>query len=50
MDEVFHYPPDVFNLLVETIARLCRYKVDVILFLEGAGVASEDLAEVKQTL
>ena len=50
MDEVFHYPPDVFNLLVETIARLCRYKVDVILFLKGAGVASEDLAEVEQTL
>lgn len=47
MPEVFHYPPDLFNLLVNTIPLLCRSKKDVILFLCGAEVAQEDLAEVE---
>lgn len=47
MPEVFHYPPELFNLLVNTIPLLCRSKKDVILFLRGAGVAQEDLAEVE---
>lgn len=42
----FHYPPDVFELLVEVIPRLNRSKKSVVLFLRGAGVAEEDLAEV----
>ena len=46
MSDVFHYPPQVFDLLVETIARLNRGKKGVVLFLRGAGVAEEDLAEV----
>ena len=46
MAEEFHYPPQVFELLVETIARLSRGKKGVVLFLQGAGVAEEDLAEV----
>lgn len=45
MAEQFHYPPEVFNLLVDTIPVLCRSKRDVLLFLQGAGVAQEDLAE-----
>lgn len=48
MAEQFHYPPEVFNLLVDTIPLLCRSKQDVVLFLQGAGVASEDLAEVSR--
>lgn len=48
MTEQFHYPPEVFNLLVDTIPLLCRSKQDVVLFLQGAGVASEDLAEVSR--
>ena len=46
MAEEFHYPPHVLELLVETIARLNRGKKGVVLFLRGAGVAAEDLAEV----
>lgn len=46
MSDVFHYPPHVFDLLIETIARLSRGKKGVVLFLRGAGVAEEDVAEV----
>lgn len=46
MSAQFHYPPEVFSLLVDTIPLLCRSKQDVVLFLQGAGVATEDLAEV----
>jgi restriction system protein len=38
MDITFHYPPDLFNLLVDTIPRLCRSKQDVFLFFRGAGI------------
>jgi hypothetical protein len=50
MAEQFHYPPDLFELLVETIPRLCRGKQAVVLFLQGAGVAQDDLAEVSRTV
>jgi hypothetical protein len=46
----FHYPPNVFELLVETIARLSRAKKGVVTFLRGAGVAEDDLAEVERTV
>lgn len=46
----FHYPPDVFDLLVNTIPLLCRSKLDVILFLQGSGVYQEDLAEVSRVV
>lgn len=38
MDIVFHYPPELFNLLVDTIPLLCRSKTDVLTFFKGAGV------------
>lgn len=38
MAEQFHYPPEIFNLLVDTIPLLCRSKRDVIGFFQGAGV------------
>lgn len=46
MAEQFHYPPEVFNLLVDTIPLLCRSKKDVVLFFQGAGVTQDDLADV----
>lgn len=46
MDDRFQYPPDLFNLLVDTIPLLCKSKADVLLFLEGAGVAKVDLADM----
>ncbi len=48
MAEQFQYPPEVFNLLVDTIPLLCRSKNDVVLFFQGAGVAPEDLSEVSR--
>lgn len=50
MDDRFHYPPDVFNLLVDTIPLLCKGKKDVLLFLRGAGVPSGDLVEMQTKL
>lgn len=47
-DITFHYPPELFNLLVDTIPLLNRGKKDVLLFFRGAGVAAGvtgDLAE-----
>lgn len=40
MDIAFHYPPELLNLLVDTIPLLCRSKRDVIVFFKGAGVPS----------
>lgn len=50
MENLFHYPPDVFNLLVDTIPRLCKSKQDVVLFLQGAGVHQADLDEMQATV
>ncbi len=38
MSVAFHYPPDLFELLVQTIPLLCRSKQNVLTFLKGAGV------------
>ena len=48
MADAFHYPPDIFDLLVNTIPLLSRGKKGVILFLRGAGVTEDDLAEVSR--
>lgn len=48
MSQVFHYPPELIQLLIDTIPLLCRSKTDVLLFFKGAGVsgvATSDLAE-----
>ncbi|MHB1493941.1 MAG: restriction endonuclease [Acidithiobacillus sp.] len=37
-DSAFHYPPELFNLLVDVIPLLNRSKNDVLLFFRGAGV------------
>lgn len=50
MTDAFHYPPELLELLVETVPRLVRGKKGVVLFLRGAGVADEDLSEVEHTL
>lgn len=38
MNNVFHYPPDLFELVVQTIPLLNRSKDSVLLFFKGAGV------------
>lgn len=50
MAEQFHYPPEVFGLLVDAIPLLCRSKKEVVLFFQGAGVAQDDLAEVARAV
>lgn len=50
MADAFHYPPELLELLVETVPRLSRAKKGVVLFLRGAGVSDEDLSEVERTL
>lgn len=46
MADAFHYPQDVFDLLVSTIPLLSRSKQGVVQFLRGAGVQEIDLADV----
>lgn len=48
MEIVFHYPPQLLSLLIDTIPCLCRSKNDVLLFFKGAGVGpgfTSDLQE-----
>ena len=50
MDITYHYPPELFNLLVDTIPRLMRSKKDVVVFFRGAGVERKDLADLEAAL
>lgn len=43
---VFHYPPEVTQLLVDTIPLLCRSKRDVLLFFVGAGFAEHNFPNI----
>jgi len=49
-DITFHYPPELFNLLVDTIPLLNRSKKDVLLFFRGAGVPENVLSDLMQRL
>ena len=51
-DITYHYPPELFNLLVDVVPLLNRSKRDVLVFFRGAGVAdaiTSDLATRLQT-
>jgi restriction system protein len=48
VDITFHYPPELFNLLVDAIPVLNKTKKDVLLFFRGAGVRNEVLADLDQ--
>lgn len=45
-DITFHYPPELFNLLVDTVPLLNRSKRDVLLFFRGAGVTEPMMADL----
>ncbi len=47
MDIVFHYPPELFELLVQTIPLLCRTKDAVLVFFQGAGVEARHLKDLQ---
>ncbi len=48
--ETFQYPPELFSLMVEAIAALCKSKRDVILFFRGAGVPASMTADIEAAL
>jgi restriction system protein len=47
MDITYHYPPDLFNLLIDTIPRLSTSKQNLLLFFRGAGVRRADLSDIE---
>jgi len=50
MDITYHYPPELFQLLVDGIPLLCRSKKAVIQFFRGAGIGSSILSPLDLTL
>ena len=47
LDQSYHYPPELLQLLIDTIPRLCKSKNDVILFFRGAGVQRVMLTDLE---
>lgn len=47
-EDVFHYPPELFSLLVDTIPLLARSKRDVITFIRGAGMKASAMIDVEE--
>ncbi|MBU0588533.1 MAG: restriction endonuclease [Gammaproteobacteria bacterium] len=43
MDITFHYPPELLQLLIDAVPKLCKSKKDLLLFFQGAGVPKEIL-------
>lgn len=50
MDAAYHYPPELLDLLVDTIARLRRSKLNVLAFFREAGVSATILDPLAQEL
>lgn len=44
-DITFHYPPELFQLMVDAVPRLCRSKKDLMLFFRGAGIGDDILRD-----
>ena len=49
-DITFHYPPELFNLLVDAVPLLNKTKKGVLLFFSGAGVADYLLGDLRRRL
>lgn len=49
-DVTFHYPPELFNLLVDVVPLLNRSKQDVLIFFRGAGVQEPMTADIAARL
>lgn len=49
-DITFHYPPELFNLLVDVVPLLNRSKQDVLVFFRGAGVPDSITSELAARL
>lgn len=48
MEERYHYPPELLELLVDTIPRLVKGKQDVFLFFRGAGITRSLLSDLQE--
>lgn len=47
MDATFHYPPELMNLLIDTIPLLCRSKKDTLLFFKGSGIGDRFVRDLQ---
>jgi len=47
-DITFHYPPELFSLLVDVIPLLNRSKPDVLTFFRGAGVSNDMTSDISE--
>jgi restriction system protein len=50
VDIVFHYPPELTQLLINTIPLLCPAKRDVLTFFRGSGVGDSVLSDLEARL
>lgn len=50
MDISFHYPPELLQILIDAIPKLCKSKRDLLLFFQGAGVSQTILQPHEQLL
>ena len=50
MDISFHYPPELLQLLVDAIPKLCKSKGDLLLFFQGAGLSQATLQPYERLL
>ena len=48
MKNVYHFPPDLFNLLVDAIPLMLRSKWDVLVFFRGAGAGPAVLSDLER--
>lgn len=49
-DITFHYPPELFNLLVDVLPLLNRSKQDVLVFFRGAGISESMTSDIATRL
>jgi restriction system protein len=50
MNDIYHYPPDLFDLIVQTIPLLNKSKKAVLTFFNGAGVEIGLYNDISKTL
>lgn len=50
MTDTFHYPADLFDLIVQTIPLLNRSKKSVLLFFKGAGIDEKIYSDISSQL
>ncbi len=50
LDISFHYPPELLQLLIDAIPKLCKSKRDLLVFFQGAGLSRTVLQPYEQLL